>query len=258
MLRPLIIRLEHFLPLTHEDKRWLNDLFVRSDEFPARSDIIREGEAGINIFIVTAGHACSYKILPDGGRQILDFIFPGDETELHSVPIEVADHGIFALDRTAIAWIARDRLTGELTDHPRVADAFARSALQRLAILRERITSLGRRDAFARVAHLLCELFERLRLVDEAADHNYRLPVTQAELGDALGLSEVHTNRMLRRLQSERLIVYEGRHLRIRDLDALKEAAAFSPSYLNLNGAPQAARDALPVSRRPLYRLMLR
>ena len=83
------------------------------------------------------------------------------------------------------------------------------NALQREAILRERITAIGRRGAYARVAHLLCEIFERLRLVGETVDHSYRLPVTQAELGDALGLSEVHANRMLRRLQSERLIVYK-------------------------------------------------
>ena len=71
-------------------------------------------------------------------------------------------------------------------------------------------------------------------MVGETVDHNYRLPVTQAELGDAPGLSEVYANRMLRRLQNERLIVYQGRHLRIPDLDALKRAAGFSPGYAAL------------------------
>lgn len=222
---------------------------MRSDEFPARSDIIWEGEVRAGFFVVTAGHACSYKILPDGGRQILDFIFPGDQTELDNVPLQSTDHGIFALHPTAIAWIDHDRFISELTDHPRVAAALERSARQRVAILRERITSLGRRDAYARVAHLLCEMFERLSLVGEVVDYSYRLPVTQAELGDTLGLSEVHANRMLRRLERERLIVYEGRHLRIPDLDALREAAGFSPTYLHLNGTPQAVRDALPSGR---------
>jgi DNA-binding transcriptional regulator LsrR (DeoR family) len=97
------------------------------------------------------------------------------------------------------------------------------------------------------VAHLLCEIFERLRLVGETADHNYQLPMTQAELGDALGISEVYANRMLRRLHDQKLIVSEHRTLRIPDLDALKAAAAFDARYLHLEGAPQAVRDALAV-----------
>jgi CRP-like cAMP-binding protein len=155
------------------------------------------------------------------------------------------DHGILALRPTAIAWINRDRLIVEMTDHPCVAVALRWNELQREAILRERITAIGRRDAYARVAHLLCKMFERLRLVGETVDHKYRLQLTQAELGDTLGLSEVHANRMLRCLQGEGLIVCKGRYLRIPDLDALKKAAAFSPSYLHLEGAPQAVRDAL-------------
>ena len=124
------------------------------------------------------------------------------------------------------------------------------NALQRAAILRERITAIGRRDAYARVAHLLCEMFERLRLVGETVDHHYRLPVTQAELGDALGMSEVHANRMLRRLQNERLIINDHRMLKIPNLDALKATAEFDARYLHLDGAPEAVRDALFTPRR--------
>ena len=116
-------------------------------------------------------------------------------------------------------------------------------------ILRERVTASGRRDAYARVAHLLCEMFERLRLVGETVDHNYRLPVTQAELGDALGMTEAYANRMLRCLLAEKLIINDRRRLRIPNLDALKAAAAFDARYLHLDGAPQAVRDALSSRR---------
>jgi CRP-like cAMP-binding protein len=240
------MKLQHFLPLPDYDKEWLNGLVLRYDEFPAHSDIIREGEIPTGVFVVIAGHACRYKILLDGSRQILDFMFPGDKTELHSLLLKATDHGIFTLGRTIIARIDRDRLIAEMFDHPCVAVALWWNALQREAILRERITAIGRRDAYERVAHLLCEMFERLSLVGETVDHNYMLPVTQAELGDALGISEVYANRMLRRLQNEKLIVSDHRMLRIPDLDALKAAAAFDPRYLHLEGAPQAVRDAVP------------
>jgi len=240
VLTPLIMKLEHFLPLLGQDKEWLNGLVFRHHEFPAGSDIIREGEVPNGVFVVAAGHACRYKILPDGNRQILDFMFPGDMSELHSLLLNAADHGILALGPTTVARIDRDRLIAEIIDRPRVTVGLWWSSLQREAILRERITTIGRRDAYARVAHLLCEMFERLRLVGETADHNYRLPVTQVELGDALGISEVYANRMLRRLQNERLIVSHQRMLRIPSLDALKRAAATFGRRSGLNIDPMA------------------
>jgi len=250
VLTPLIMRLEHFLPLPDQDKEWLNDLVLRSEEFPAHSDIIREGETPAGVFVVIDGHACRYKILSDGSRQILDFLFPGDKTELYGLLLKATDHGILTLGPTPIAWIDRDRLIAEMLDHPNVAFALWWNALQRAAILRERITAIGRRDAFARVAHLLCEMFERLRLVGKTVDHNYELPVTQAELGDALGISEVYANRMLRRLENANLIVSDRRMLRIPNLEALKAAAAFDARYLHLDGAPEALRTVLAAPSR--------
>jgi CRP-like cAMP-binding protein len=249
MLTPLIRKLEHFLPLPYTEKDWLNGLVSRCDELPAHADIMREGEVPAGVFVVIGGHACRYKILPDGERQILDFMFPGDMTELHGLLLKATDHGIFCLGPTTVARLDRERLIREIIDHPDVTVALWWSSLQQEAILRERVASIGRRDAYARVAHLLCEMFERLRLVGETVDHYYMLPVTQAELGDALGLSEVHTNRMLRRLQKERLIAADHRVLRIPDLEALKTAAAFDARYLHLDGAPQPVRDALSRSR---------
>ena len=249
MLTPLIMKLEHFLPVPDQAKEWLNSLVLRYDDFPMHADIIREGDMPSGVFVVTGGHACRYKILPDGTRQILDFMFPGDMTELHSLLLRVTDHGIVTLGPTTIARIDRGRLIAAMFDHPIVAVGLWWNALQREAILRERITAIGRRDAYARVAHLLCEMFERLTLVGETVDHNYMLPVTQAELGDALGISEVYANRMLRRLQNEKLIVSDHRMLRIPDLDALKAAAAFDSRYLHLEGAPRTVRDAVSAPR---------
>lgn len=249
MLTPLIRKLEHFLPLPEPEKNWLNGLVSRCDEFPAHADIIREGEMPTGVFVMIAGHACRYKILPDGERQILDFMFPGDMTELHGLLLKASDHGIFCLGPTTIARLDRDRLIREIIDHPDVTVALWWSALQQEAILRERLTSLGCRDAYARVAHLLCEMFERLRLVGETVDHTYILPINQVELGDALGISEVHVNRMLRRLASEQLIAVEHRRLSIPDLELLEEAAAFDAAYLHLDGAPQEVLDALSRSR---------
>lgn len=250
MLEPLIRKLAHFLPLPESERDWLNSLVSRSDEFPPHADIVRQQEVLAGAFVISAGHACRYKILPDGGRQILDFMFPGDMSGLHSFLLRTTDHGILALGPTMIARLDRERLLAEIIDRPYVTLALWWSALQEEAILRERIAAIGRRDAYARVAHLLCEIFERLRLIGETLDHHYNLPVTQVELADALGMSEVHANRMMRRLQREGLIHADHRAIRLRDPEALKAAGEFDAGYLHLEGAPRAVLGRLPAEGR--------
>ncbi len=254
MLTPLIQKLEHFLPLPDPEKEWLTGLVTRSEEFPAHAEILREGEVPGGVFVVTAGHACRYKILPDGGRQILDFMFPGDMTELYSLLLRAIDHGIVALGPVTVTRLDRDRLIGEIIHHRFLTVALWWSSLQQEAILRERIVTIGRRDAYERIAHLLCEMFERLRLVGETVDQTYTLPVTQVELGDALGISEVYANRMLRRLEDQGLIARDHRTLRIPDLEALKAAAEFDGRYLHLEGAPPAVRDALSAKAQDAFK----
>jgi CRP-like cAMP-binding protein len=241
MLTPLFNKLEHFLPLPQEDRDWLDGLVSRITEFAAHQNILREDEPAAGVFVVMAGHACRYKMLPDGGRQILDFMFAGDMIEPYGVLLRRTDCGIVTTGPTAVAWLDHDRLLGEIGERPSVSLALAWSWLQQTAILRERIAVIGRRDTHARIAHLLCEIFERLQLIGEAATDHFTLPLTQIELADALGVSEVHANRMLRQLQRERLVTADHRSIRIPDTAALRAAAAFDNGYLHLQGAPAAA-----------------
>jgi CRP-like cAMP-binding protein len=84
------------------------------------------------------------------------------------------------------------------------------------------------------VAHLFCEIIERLRPVGMVEGNSCVMPVTQMDLADATGLSVVHLNRTVQELRASGLIVLRDRTLTITDLDALKDAALFSPSYLQL------------------------
>jgi CRP-like cAMP-binding protein len=100
---------------------------------------------------------------------------------------------------------------------------------------------MGRRSAYTRIAHVLCEVFVRLKAVGLANGHECELPITQTELGDALGLSTVHVNRSLQELRGHGLIRLRGKSLVILNWDRLTEAGEFDPLYLHLDGQERAA-----------------
>ena len=109
------------------------------------------------------------------------------------------------------------------------------------AVFRAWLLNVGQKEASGRIAHLLCEMLLRLKVVGLAEDGTYGLPVTQAELGDALGLSTVHVNRVLQELRGDGLITSRGRFLSVQDWPGLKAAGEFDPTYLHLSAKAQAA-----------------
>lgn len=239
MLEHLVAKLSQFVALDEDDRNAIRGLRASVSRFRAHQDIIKEGEVPRCLFAVAEGCAFRYKIVPNGTRQIMSFMFPGDTADLHGVLFTAMDHSISTACPTTIIDIPRERIINLFDTHPRVAAALWCNSMQEKAILRERIATMGSRDAYSRIAHFLCELHERLLAVGETMDFGYVFPLTQIELADALGITVVHANRTLKRLRDNRLIETNGRSLKFFDLDALKKVADFDPSYLHLNaGTP--------------------
>src|SRR5215203_351233 len=115
--------------------------------------------------------------------------------------------------------------------HFRIANALWRETLIDAAIFREWMLSIGRRDAYIRIAHLFCEMLVRLRAVGLAEDHTCKLPLTQGQIGDALGLSDVHVNRVIQSLRGDGLIKFNRGVLTALDWEKLQEAGEFDPTY---------------------------
>lgn len=233
---PLILKLEQFTKLSLEDKHALN--LAASEgvrQIGARADIIREGDRPQSLNLILSGWACRYKHLEDGRRQIISFFLPGDLCDSHVFILRQMDHSIGSLTPVTFAQIPRRRVEEITLKHPRITQAFWWDTLVSAAIQREWVVSLGQRDALERMAHLMCEIFLRLQAVGQTDGHSCDLPLTQAGLADAMGLSVVHVNRTLQELRSSRLIVLKGRTLTIPDLPALQDAAQFNPNYLHLD-----------------------
>ena len=127
------------------------------------------------------------------------------------------------LARSRLVFLTHDTVRNLIRRCPRIGDAFWRETLIDASIFREWMLNQGRREAYGRIAHLLCELYVRLRSAGLTNGHAYELPLTQAELGDALGISTVHVNRTL-----------QAGSVTVLDWERLKEAGEFDPTYLLL------------------------
>lgn len=235
---PLVAKLSLFAPLTNVDIGFLEAICRREERFRAGANIVVEGEAPGLAFVVTRGMACRYRLMPDGRRQILTVLIPGDVCDLHGFVLRAADHSVVTIGPTRIAAIGREVVTDIIANRPRISAALWWSALQEQAMLRERIVALGRRSARGRVAYFLCELVWRQRAIGMAEDHAIRLPFTQTDLADTLGLTSVHTNRILQGFRHDELITLDRRRLTLRNIEGLQAISGLTSDYLKLNTTP--------------------
>ncbi|MBV8848065.1 MAG: Crp/Fnr family transcriptional regulator [Methylobacteriaceae bacterium] len=241
-LNRLIRRLEvDTTALSQAEKDAILRLPMTIKEVGADQDIVREGDRPTQCCVVVEGFQCRYKMLLDGGRQILSFHVPGDMPDLQSLFLSTMDHSLGTLTPNRVALISHDALRELIRVQPALAERFWRESLIDAAIFREWITNVGSRDAYARLAHVICEFYVRLRAVGLTKDATFDFPITQTELADATGLSTVHVNRSIQQIRANGLIIWERGACTIPNLAALKEAAMFEPNYLHMREGNAAA-----------------
>ena len=237
----LIRKLRSIFSLSEDEQTALAQLPVQISDVPNGHDIVREGDRPSRSSILMEGFACSYKMTGDGRRQIMAFYIPGDMPDLLSLHLKTLDHSIGTITACKLGFVQHEALEKVCDDFPRIGKALWRETLVNAAIFREWMTGIGRRSAYSRIAHLLCELVVKQRAVGLAQDHTCDLPITQAEFGDALGLSTVHVNRTLQDLRGDALIRLKGQSLTVLDWEGLKRAGDFDPVYLHLENEQVAA-----------------
>lgn len=244
MPSPLVRKLSSFADLSADDQVHLDRLSGHSSELKAGRTLIKQGERPEAVFLLLKGWAYRYKLLPDGGRQIMAFLLPGDLCDIHVFILKAMDHSIGLLSDATVAKIPKAAMLSTIKERPEIGQALFWSTLVDEATLREWLVNMGQRDAYERMAHLFCELWERLRQVGLTSDGEFSLPLTQEQLGDTVGLTPVHVNRVLQRMRADGLISLSAKHLTIHDLDRLRAIAGFSPNYLHLTRrAPEMAMN---------------
>lgn len=224
-------------PLATEEVAALADAISQTTEYGPGRDIVREHDYCTESNLLISGWAYRYSDLADGRRQTFALHMGGDFVDLHSFQLKRMDHSVRTLTACTVANVPHENLTRITDRFPHLTRQLWYSTLIDAAIMRRWMLGLGQRSAVENTAHLFCEILYRTRLVGLSEDHAFNFPLTQSEIGEALGISAVHTNRVLQQLRAQKLIVTLGRTVKILDLAELERVAGFDPTYLNLDPA---------------------
>ena len=227
--------------LAEDEADALRSLPLEVKTLPADTYLVLEGDRPNHSCLIIKGFACRSKVANNGKRQILSFHIPGDISDLQSLFLKTMDHDLATMSPATVGYIAHSALERLIGAHPAIARALWRETLIDAAIFREWIVNMGVRPAAARMAHLLAELRQRMAAVGLSNGEEFEFPVTQSELGEALGLSTVHVNRVLQAFRAGRVLDLQKNYVTIEDYEKVVEASGFDDSYLHLAWNPPSS-----------------
>lgn len=239
MIEKLLLKLGARDELSREERDALRQLIQETERLAPRKTIVRHGEPLQRSVLLLEGMVCRYKDLRNGRRQITAIHTPGDFLDLHGFTLKTLDHDVMTLPASVVGYAPHTGLTRITETHPHLTRLLWLSTNLDAAIHREWELSLGQRSGSVRVAHLFCELQARLEIVGLARGGEFDLPMNQAELGECVGLTVVHTNRVLRELRQRELASFARGIVTIPDLPTLRRFADFDPAYLYLTSQPR-------------------
>jgi CRP-like cAMP-binding protein len=233
---PIARKLGAFVALSDTELSVLDDLHRRRRTFVAGRDMVLQGQSDQSAYILASGWACSYKLQASGSRQIVDFQVPGDFLGLRSILFRTADHTIEPVTTVEASEVHGQDLLNAFSQTPKLATAVLWAASRDEAMVVEHLVNLGRRNARERTAHFLLELGARLKLVGLTTNEGYDCPLSQYMLADALGLTAVHINRVLRELREDGLLTFQKGRVTFDDFDGLVASVDFDKTYLDQDG----------------------
>jgi CRP-like cAMP-binding protein len=229
----LVRKLNNFMRLSPAEIGCLFEIQAKPEKIEAQTDIVHEGQTGHRAYILQRGWAYSYKLLPNGGRQVVTFSVPGDFMGLRSVLLRTSDHSFASISDVEVSAIAVPRMIRVFNEFPRLGAAMLWAVSRDEAVTVEHLVGIGRRSAIERLAHFFLELGQRLQLVGLASETEFECPLNQYLLADSLGLTAIHVNRVLRQLRERGLITLKEQYVVIKNLKGLVKLAGFDDGYLD-------------------------
>jgi CRP-like cAMP-binding protein len=216
-----------FKPKSLEEVAIINEMKRDHITFPTGAEIIHPGQEGTEMFTLFSGWAFRYKTLPDGRRQILNFLLPGDLIGLQAAMFAAAQHGVEALTDVELCLLPRNRVWDLFGRLPELAFEVTWLGALEGSMVDENLLTAGRRSALERVATLIVTLYKRANALDLVQDHTFEFPLSQQHIADALGLSLVHTNKTLAKLRRLGLFTRTNGHLTLANPHVLERVAQY-------------------------------
>jgi CRP-like cAMP-binding protein len=232
VLAALVRRLSAYDALQTEDVEAICALPIAVKDYSAQQTIVHDGERPTECCLIAEGFCMRSKTTSNGHRQILSIHIPGEVPDLQSLFLEVMDHDLTTLTPCTLGFISHATLRDLHRRRPRVAEMFWRDSLLDAAIFREWILNVGQRTAPSRLAHVVVELQERLKMIGRGG-RSFELPLTQEQIADALGITAVHANRVVKQLREDGIIEFQRGRVNVLDEFKLRELADFDGRYLH-------------------------
>lgn len=229
----LVRRLRLSSALSDDDVRDIEGLPITVRHFPAETAIVRDGERASSCCLIAEGFCVRAKTIASGQRQILSIHIAGEIPDLMSLFLHVMDHDLLTLTPCTLGLISHDALQKLHRRRPSLAETFWRDTLIDAAMFREWIVNVGQRPAPARLAHVMIELRERLRIIGAVDGNDFDMPMTQEQIGEALGITAVHSNRVIRQLRQDGIADLHRGRVTVLDERKFQELADFDGRYLH-------------------------
>lgn len=243
-LHLFVDRLASRSSLTADEKAVIVGLPGQMEQIAARADFVQQGEQVHHSCLIVAGLVGRFGQNSEGARQTTCLYIPGDMADLSSVVSPKSAWGLAALAPTTILRVPHADLRRIAALHSGVAEAFWRDSVADGSIFSEWVVNVGRRSALARIAHLFCEMSIRYERIGQGNRGSFPLPITQADLGDATGLTSVHVNRTLKELRERSIVSARAGKITIHSWDKLVSIGEFDGAFMLLDGPSPRLSEA--------------
>lgn len=236
MAPPMGRKLAHYAEMAPRDQQLLARMLdTRRLLVEAGQDMIREGTRPTFAKVVMEGWAARYKLLESGRRQIVGFLLPGDLCIPQAIVTLPLDHSIAAVGPLHCALVRPEQLDEVERESLPIRRALAMDVQVSLAVQREWTVNLGARAAPERIGCLICELYLRLKMVGLTEGTGYFCPLTQIDLAEAVGITPVHVNRVIKQMRRADLLRWQDQFMELPDPMRLARLCGFCPNYMQMD-----------------------
>lgn len=230
----LIRRLRTISAIDEQDIETIRALPIDLKTYAPGQDIVRDGARPTACCLLAEGFCIRSKTTFEGRRQILSIHIPGEIPDLQSLYLHVLDHDLVSLTECRLGFIPHAALKVVVRQRPNVAEVLWRDTLIDAAMFREWIVNVGQRPAASRLAHIVMELRARLKVIGRDHGNRIEMPMTQEQIGEAMGITSIHANRIIKQLREDGVLEFHRGHVTVLDENKLEELAQFEDCYLHL------------------------